>query len=164
MFFLYLLIETIVVVLLYNFNCVSENVFDDTVSSINFFNEPDPCKNLIVKCESTSDCDKCLKKYSCVNGHCVRNVSSRITCDETRGVYPILIKSDGIDSYKCVSLYPLYFNENGIAYDHMCKNGTIHNVSQPTVDDRVCTCDRLPYVRKIFVQSVPVCVMNDRLY
>lgn len=166
MFFLYLLIEIIIVLVLSYFTTINEQnmMFKDLISSINFINEPDPCKNIHIQCKVDTDCDKCLhNKYSCVDGYCNKRMSSKITCDESLGMYAILIKSDGVDTYKCISIYPLYFNDKGEPHEYFCKNGFINNVQSRIIDDRLCVCDKYKY-KKIYVQNIPTCVRNDKLY
>lgn len=165
MFFLFILFEIFVIYMLYNFKYTNvQYTFENTLSSINFFNDPDPCKNIIIKCNNQKDCEKCLNnKYSCEDGFCIKKKSSKIICDETKGMYPILIKSDGKDVYKCMSIFPLYFDNFGNKHEYVCKNGTTNTMYSLNIDDRICVCDRLSY-EKISIHNIPTCVKNKKLY
>lgn len=148
---------------IYFVHVFKENKFQSAISNIDFLYNRDPCKVSMIKCKNQSDCDRCLKKYSCESGYCVKKISDGITCDGDRGMYPILIKSDGKDEYKCTSIFPLYFDANGNTYDYVCKNGFININRFTPIDDRICVCDKLNY-RKIFVHGIPTCVRNDKFY
>lgn len=162
MFFFYILLEIFIVYLMLNF--IKQNKkynFTDIISSINFLNKPDPCKNIIVRCSDSSDCDKCLKGYSCSGGYCAKHVSDKIVCDESRGVYPVLIKSDEHGVYKCTSIFPLYFDDKGEPYEHICKNGTI-DVKNST-DNINCVCNTQTH-SIMYIRNIPTCVRNKMLY
>jgi len=47
-------------------------------------------------------------------------------CDETKGMRMVLMKSDSLDRYECVSLYPMFFGNNGRMLDHVCRNGHVN--------------------------------------
>jgi len=87
---------------------------------------------------------------------------STVKCEETNGRHMVLMKSDGVDAYECVSIYPTIFDNNGRAHDHVCKNGHI-NYGAGSMSSDFCVCDRLEYT-KIFLYGAPVCVKNPNLY
>lgn len=87
-------------------------------------------------------------------------------CNQSGGMYAVLVKYDGIDTYECLNAYPLIFDNHGRVHNHVCKNGRINygpaGAGLPTGDD-FCTCDRLGYTKMLF-HNIPVCVKNVNLY
>lgn len=85
-------------------------------------------------------------------------------CDQSNGMYMVLVKIDGIDTYECINMYPMIFDNHGRVHDHVCKNGRINtHVGDLSVNGDFCVCDKLGF-KKIFMYNAPICVKNANMY
>lgn len=103
--------------------------------------------------------------YNKINGIKLREIIQTGKCDESKGLRMVLIKSDILDRYECISVFPMFLDNNGKLFDYVCKNGHVnyYNLKNTVPTGDFCVCDKLEY-KKTFIHSVPVCVKNPNLY